>query len=528
METNTKSFYVNYLRVRLSELLEIPEELIKNNEKFFNYGFNSAKATLLSAELSEKFKRKLSPTIFYAYQTLDEISDYLIGKSVHATKTSISSPKSNNYQAIAIVGLSCRFPKADSLRTFWQLLAHENSTIIEIPENRWQIADFYDPDPKIEGKIQTKHGSFMEYVDDFDPYFFDISPKEASEMSPEQKMCMELTWEALAHAKMKASKLIGSKTGVFIGNVWNDFANLRIKKHAPINQHSAVGQSANIIANRISYAYGFQGPSLVIDSACSSSLYAVHLACQALRDGDCELAIAGGVNIMLDPDTYIYMSKFGGLSPTGKCHTFDEKADGYVRGEGAGMIVLKSLENALKDGNHIHAVIRGSAVNNDGASNSLTAPNLLAQRDVLKLAYQRANINPAKVHYVEAHGTGTKLGDPIEAEALSIIFGEERGTNEPLLLGSVKTNIGHLEGAAGIAGLIKVVLAIQNKFIPRSLNFEKPNPYIPFQEWKLEVNKEKKEWKVQENESRKAGISAFGWGGTNAHVVVEEYITQVA
>lgn len=514
-----------HLTQRITDLIG-SEEPIGKNDKLFSSGFNSARATVLAVELEELLQHKVSPTVFYAYPTIAELAEYFVGKNKKANKKASPFTQGKKQQPMAIVGFSCRFPQAQGIEAFWNLLVGEVDATSEIPKDRWKVDDYYDEDPMAEGKTNARHGAFIKNVDEFDPYFFDISPREAHEMSPDQKMCLELAWEAFAHAQIKAEELRGSKTGVFIGNVWNDFAHLRIKKHAPINQHSAIGQSGNIIANRISYIFGFQGPSLVIDTACSSSLYTIHLAGQALNDGDCEVALVGGVNVMLDPDSYVHLSKFGGLSPTGKCHTFSADADGYVRGEGAGMVVIKPLNKALQDGNRIYAVVRGSAVNNDGASNGLTAPNMAAQKDVLRMACHRAGFAPSEIHYIEAHGTGTKLGDPIEAEALAEVYGEGREDGNPLLLGSAKTNIGHLEGAAGIAGLIKVVLSMKKQVLPKSLNFDAPNPYIPFKEWKLKVNDQTQHWQAKSTETRKAGISSFGWGGTNAHVILEEYVNQ--
>ncbi|MGB0525383.1 MAG: acyltransferase domain-containing protein, partial [Flammeovirgaceae bacterium] len=356
-----------------------------------------------------------------------------------------------------------------------------------------------------------------------DPFFFDISPREAIEMNPAQKLTLEIVWEALEHAGIPYKNLEGSHTGVFMGSVWNDFERIRIKKQATINQHSAVGQSLNIIANRVSYAFGFQGPSIVVDSACSSSLLSVHLACQSLQTGDSDLAIAGGVNLMLDPETYVALSKFGGLCADGKCKTFDEKANGYVRGEGAGVVVLKRLSEAKRDGDKILAVVKGSAVNNDGYSNGLTAPNLEAQKAVLKDACRRAGIAPSSVNYVEAHGTGTKLGDPIEVEALASVLTQDRKESEPLRIGSVKTNIGHLEGAAGIAGIIKSILILQNRVIPKSINFDTPNPFIPFEDYNIQVQTENEPIQLSKYKKFRIGVSAFGWGGTNCHVSLEEY-----
>ncbi len=308
---------------------------------------------------------------------------------------------------------------------------------------------------------------------------------------------------------------------LFVGAMWHDYETIARKAGAEITVHSATGQAFSIVANRISYALGLQGPSIALDTACSSSLVSVHLACRCLQAGDATLALAGGVNMIISPDTMVAFSKFGGISPTSQLCAFDARANGFVRGEGGGFVVLKSLNRALADGDPIYAVIRGTAVNNDGASNGLTAPNPQAQETVLGEACARAGIRTADVHYVEAHGTGTPLGDPIEAHALGTVFGHERAGDQPLLIGSVKTNIGHLEGASGIAGLIKLVLSLHHRQIPPSLNFETPNPHIDFAASNLRVVTKLEPW-PEPRKPAVGGVSAFSWGGTNCHMIVEE------
>ena len=306
-------------------------------------------------------------------------------------------------------------------------------------------------------------------------------------MDPQQRLALELTWEALEDAGIRPDSLRGSRTGLFVGVVWHDYEILARKIEAEITAHSGTGQAFSIVANRISYTLELQGPSIALDTACSSSLVSVHLACRSLQAGDADFAIAGGVNLIIAPETMVALSKFGGLSPTNRLCAFDARADGFVRGEGGGFVVLKPLDRALVDGDTIYAVIRGTAVNNDGASNGLTAPNPRAQQVVLAEACERAGVRPADIHYVEAHGTGTVLGDPIEAQALGAVLGQDRPIEKPLLVGSVKTNIGHLEGASGIAGLMKLILSIHHQQIPPSLNFETPNPHIDFEASRLRV-----------------------------------------
>lgn len=424
-------------------------------------------------------------------------------------------------EPIAIVGMSCRFPNADNLSSFWKLLTEGKDTITEIPKERWNNENYYDPDPSADRKSHQKHASMLKNIHDIDSFFFNISPAEAIEMSPSQKLMLELVWEAMEDSGVPIDHIQGENVGVYIGNIWNDFEHLRKHKNASVTSHSAVGQSTNVIANRVSFFNGFTGPSLVLDTGCSSSLVALHLACQSILDGSASTAMVGGINHILDPDQNVLLSKFGGLSKKGKCSTFDADADGFVRGEGAGVLMLKKLSDAERDGNKIHALIRGTSVNNNGFNVNLPATSINGQLHSLTEAFENSGIEPSEVHYVEAHGTGTRLGDPTETKALGKFF--SKGRNKKLRIGSVKTNIGHLEAAAGIAGLLKVVLSIQNKQLPPSLNFKTPNPDIPFEELKLEVQHTLGDWPSENGETLKAGVNSFGWGGTNAHTIIEEY-----
>ncbi len=393
--------------------------------------------------------------------------------------------------------------------------------IREVPADRFDQHAFYDPDPAAPGKMNTRWGGFLEQVDQFDANFFGISPRELLRMDPQQRLLLEVTWDALQDAGQVPERLAGTQTGVFIGIATNDYGRLQWNDLERIDAYAGTGNALSIAANRISYLFDFRGPSLAIDTACSSSLVAVHLACCSLRNGESTLAIAGGVNLILSPAIAINFTKAGAMAPDGRCKAFDARANGYVRSEGAGVVVLKPLSKALADGDPIYATIRGSAVNQDGRSNGLMAPNPLAQEAVLRDAYRQAAVSPGKVQYVEAHGTGTLLGDPIEAKALGTVLGVDRPQGRPCALGSVKTNLGHLEAAAGIAGLIKVALALRHREIPPSLHFENPNPHIPFDELPLRVQKLLCGWPADPG-SALAGVSSFGFGGTNAHVVLEE------
>ena len=429
-----------------------------------------------------------------------------------------------NAKSIAIVGVSCRFPQAKNIDEFWALLINGIDAVEEIPQKRWDVQRFYDQNPAAPEKSVQKDSALLDDVHHFDPYFFNISPLEAKEMTPSQKLMLELAWETFLDSRIPFMKMRGSKTGVFVGNSWADFEKVRFAKKAPMNQHTALGQCANIIANRVSYHFGLTGPSLVVDTGCSSSMVAIQIACQNIWEGNCSLALAGGVNHLLDPDLYAILSKFGGLSPTGKCHAFDQEADGFVRGEGGGFILLKSLEDAIRDKDNIHAVIRGISINNNGNNANLPAPSISGQVEVIKEAYRFAGFTPADIQYLEAHGTGTRLGDKTETQAIGQAVGKSRDTKNPLLIGSVKTNIGHLEAAAGMAGLIKVLVSMKNRAIPKSLHFNTPNPDIPFDELNIKVQSEPSPWPVREGETMKAGVNSFGWGGTNAHLVLEEFV----
>ncbi|HEU4767887.1 MAG TPA: SDR family NAD(P)-dependent oxidoreductase, partial [Pyrinomonadaceae bacterium] len=386
---------------------------------------------------------------------------------------------------------------------------------------------FFDEDYTVPGKMNARRGGFLERVDTFDPLFFGITPREAAQMDPQQRLMLELAWEAIEDAGVIPETLRGSRTGVFCGLTFNDYSILksRIGVEA-ITPHTTVGSIASIVANRISYAFGLEGPSMSLDTACSSSLVAVHLACQSLRIGESNLALAGGVNLMLAPDTAIALSQIGALSPDGRCHTFDAGANGFARAEGGGVIVLKRLPDAIRDGDPIYCVIRGSAVNNDGASNGLTAPSPKAQESVIRDACRNAGIDPATVHYVETHGTGTPIGDPIETASLGAVYGVNRSDDRPLMVGSAKTTIGHLEAAAGITGVVKVALSLKHSFIPANLHFNKPSSSIDFAGLRLKVVDQLQPWTVLPDERRRGAVSGFGIGGTNAHIVLEDLAPQ--
>ena len=431
------------------------------------------------------------------------------------TNASHSPGLPHEVEPIAVVGLACRFPGADSVQAFWRLLEDGADAVRPVPQDRWPTADPTDPLPS----PVERAGLLRDGNDSFDALFFGISPREAKEMDPQQRLFLEVAWEALEDAGLANGRLEGSRTGVFAGATWHDFADVNPLPAGPVTPYTATGRALNMIPNRLSYVLGLRGPSMVVDTACSSSLLAVHLACRSIADRECDTAIVGGVNLLLSRDTSVALKEFGGLSPDGRCKTFDIRADGYGRGEGCGVVILKSLSRALADGDEIWCTIRGSATNNDGASNGLTAPSPTAQEDVLRDAYRRAGVSPAAVGVVEAHGTGTALGDEIEATVLGTVIGAGRPREAPLLLGSVKTNIGHLEAAAGVAGLIKTALALKYRKVPRSLHFQTPNPGINIAALRLRIPTETEPWPA--SGPALAGVSSFSWGGTNVHVVLE-------
>ncbi len=423
-----------------------------------------------------------------------------------------------------MIGLGCRVPGgAHDSDSFWRIMRDGVDTISRLPAARFDIDAYYDADTEAPGKIATREGGFLGAIDGFDPGFFGIAPREAQGMDPQQRLLLEVSWEALEHAGQAPDRLEHSATGVYVGVCGSDYTYLQLetRDRSLLDAHFTSGMAHSVFSGRLSYLLGLQGPSLTIDTACSSSLVAVHLACQALRSGECRMALAGGVNLILGPDIFVALSHSRMLAPDGRCKTFDAAADGFARGEGCGVIVLKRLSDARADGDRILAVIRGSAVNQDGPSSGLTAPNGPAQEAVIREALARANIAPREVGFVEAHGTGTQLGDPLEVHALGAVFGPDRSTTPPLWIGSAKTNLGHLEAAAGITGLIKVVLSLQHRMIPAHLHFTKPSPHINWADFPLRVPTQATAWEPIGGR-RIGGVSSFGFSGTNAHVVLEE------
>ncbi len=445
----------------------------------------------------------------------------LLEKRLRAANGSSSAQTA---EPIAIIGMSCRFPGgADTPEVFWELLKNGFDAVSEVPADRWDAAALYDRDASAPEKMTTRWGAFLDRLDQFDASFFGISPREAAQMDPQQRLLLEVAWEALEEAGQPLERLAGSRTGVFIGvhSQSSDYCWLQLSDRTGIDTYTSTGTAHSIIPNRLSYLFDLQGPSLALDTACSSSLVAVHLGCQSLRSKESNLVIAGGVNLILSPEMTIAFSKLGMMASDGRCKVFDSRADGFVRGEGCGVVVLKRLADARADDDPILAVVRGTAVNQDGRTNGLTAPNGLSQQAVVRQALENGGVDPREIDYVEAHGTGTALGDPIEVEALAAVLGG-RSQDRYCALGSVKTNIGHLEAAAGIAGLIKVVLAMQNETIPPHLHFSALNDHIALENTPFKIFRAGTPWQRNAGRKRYAGVSSFGFGGTNAHIVVEE------
>ncbi|MDP5336970.1 MAG: SDR family NAD(P)-dependent oxidoreductase [Nodularia sp. (in: cyanobacteria)] len=534
-------FWINHIHSEIVSILGLPPSYpLNHHQGFFEMGMTSlmviALQDRLQASLEDLFV--IPSSSVFDYPTIETLANYLLANVLisedmvsyeqqpiylqpdQAIPLQSNIKTSKDSDAIAIIGMGCRFPgEANNPEAFWQLIQTGIDATIDIPTNRWQIADYYDSNPDIPGKMYSRRGGFLDDVDQFDAEFFGISPREAVNLDPQQRLLLEVSWEALEHAGQPPKQLEGSQTGIFIGLINADYAKLQVQTgdSTQFNAYYGTGTALSAAAGRLSYFLGLQGPAMVVDTACSSSLVTVHLACQSLRNGESNLALAGGCNLILAPDSSIYLSQTKAISPDGRCKTFDATANGYGRGEGCGIVVLKRLADAVADGDQIWAVIRGSAVNHDGYSSGFTVPNGLAQEALLRQALNNARVEPHQVSYVEAHGTGTPLGDPIEVRALGSVFA--RSNQEPLKIGSVKTNIGHLESAAGIAGLIKVVLSLHHAEIPPHLHLNTLNPRISLQAGQIEIPTKPTPW-PDGLQSRIAGVSSFGLSGTNAHVVL--------
>ncbi len=535
-----KKLVVDYLRDAVAEVTRIDAAEIREEAGLFDLGMDSLMAVELRRQLERAVGKELPATLAMDYPRITDVADFLVNDvlrlSAQASADAAAQPApvaasattTHTDEPIAIVSVACRFPGAPDPDAYWELLSGGVDAIREIPEDRFDVDEYYDPDPEAPGKIYTRYGGFLDTIDGFDPEFFGISPREAVWMDPQQRLMLEIVWEGLERAGYSPASLRGSRSGVFVGVAANEYSQLLAANSVDtIEAHFITGNALNVIAGRVAFALGLEGPAMAVDTACSASLVAVHQACQALHSGDCDLALAGGVNVLLSPASIIATSRARMLSADGRCKTFDAAANGYARSEGCGILVLKRLSDAERDGDPILAVIKGTAVNQDGASSGLTVPNGGAQQRLISATLARAGVAGRDVDYLEAHGTGTSLGDPIEVQAAAAVYGADRDPNRPLLIGSVKTNIGHLESAAGIAGLIKVVLSLQHGVLPQNLHFENPSPHIPWDSLPVRVVDKAIPWQA-DGRPRRAGTSSFGFSGTNAHVLIEEAPSQSA
>ncbi|MEO0376633.1 MAG: beta-ketoacyl synthase N-terminal-like domain-containing protein, partial [Cyanobacteria bacterium P01_A01_bin.17] len=497
-----------WLRNQIALKAGVPLAEIDPQVEFVSLGLNSATAISLSGELEAWLQRRLSPILLYDYPTIHQLAQYL------ANDTAITAPPrvQTTTDGIAIIGMDCRFPGAESPEAFWQLLQNGADAIGQMPCDRIQTTS----------STPNHQGGFIEGIDQFDADLFGITPREAEKIDPQHRLLLEVAWSAFERSG-QAQSIKDSQTGVFIGISNSDYGRQLAQSQQHWDTYASTGNALSMAANRLSYQFNLRGPSIAVDTACSSALVAVHQACQSLRVGDCELAITGGVNAILSPELTSAFTEAQMMAADGRCKTFDADADGYVRGEGCGLVVLKRLADVQRDGDPILAVIEGSAINQDGRSNGITAPNGLAQQRVIAQALEQAGVAPAEIQYVETHGTGTPLGDPIEVASLQKVLGQDR--EQTCWLGSVKTNIGHLESAAGVAGLMKVVLALQHGSIPAHLNCKKLNPYIELEGSGFAIASQSQPWPLSDKR-RIAGVSAFGFGGTNAHAIIAEAPTQ--
>jgi polyketide synthase PksN len=568
----------------ISQQLKVKPADIDVEVELGEFGFDSISLTAFGNTLNKAYGLELSPTIFFEYPSVHRFAEYLVTEhtallseqfavravaKVVALKSASSllintpantmiladsftrrrrngqfnvasavSEKALIVESIAIIGMSGCFPGANNLDLFWENLKTGKDSITEIPKSRWDWQAIYGNPTDEANKTNIKWGGFIEGVDEFDPLFFGISPKEAELMDPQQRLLMTYTWKAIEDAGYAAHSLSGSKTGIFVGTDNTGYSELIAQANIPIEGYSSTGLVSSVGPNRMSYLLNLHGPSEPIETACSSSLVAIHRAVRAMQSGDCEMALVGGINTIITPWAHISFSKAGMLCADGRCKTFSKEANGYVRGEGVGMLFLKKRSQAERDGDHIYGLIKGSSENHGGRANSLTAPNPKAQAELIKAAYLEAKIDPRSITYIEAHGTGTPLGDPIEINGLKSAFKDlyaSSGDHDPQIkeahcgIGSVKTNIGHLELAAGVAGVIKVLLQLKHKTLVKSLHCEEINPYIQLNDSPFYLLSETQSWKrIQDaagNElPRRAGISSFGFGGVNAHVIIEEYV----
>ncbi|MCP4701907.1 MAG: amino acid adenylation domain-containing protein, partial [Gammaproteobacteria bacterium] len=564
-----RPFIEGQIAESLSGVLQIDQHEFDMEASYTDFGVDSILAVEIINRLNEKLAIQLRTTDLFNYPTIRQLIDHIIDEFGHAIDSqehmnltssdglfkmqpevqieldnndggfkkansnlhghaepstkAVAASNVQPSQAIAIIGMSGKFPDANDVNEYWDNLSTGKDSVREIPETRWSLDEFYDPDAQAPQKSYSKWGGFLSDIDQFDPLFFNISPKEAELMDPQQRLFLQEAWQALEDAGYSPSAVSNKKCGVFVGCSSGDYQSKLTENQVRHDAYSLMGNAASVLAARISYFLNLKGPNVAIDTACSSSLVAIHLACESIHSGTSELALAGGVSISTTGEFHILASKAGMLSPSGKCHTFDNRANGFATGEGVGVVVLKPLADALNDGNPVYGVIKGSGVNQDGKTNGITAPSVPSQTLLECEVYSQYHIHPDTISYVEAHGTGTQLGDPIEVQALTDAFRKYTNKTQYCAIGSVKTNIGHALMAAGIAGLIKLLLCLKHKKLVPSLNLEVENEHINFKNSPFYVNTEFKDWKTEPGAARRAAISSFGFSGTNAHLVIEEY-----